>query len=220
MDNGRLNVVRMETSQVEFLGKVLSRAFYNEPSVRYMMPDEQVRRVWLPWFFSSVVIRAGQRYGEIYTTANIEGGALWISPGLAFTFGRIVRTGILAVPYKLGRGSFKRCMNLTTRVEKVHKQLAAGPHWYLAVHGVEPSRRGKAVARALIEPMLSRADSDGLPCYLETFDQRDLPFYEELGFQITGAGSIPRGGPDFWALMKKTTQVASQLSPLQLSVCA
>jgi hypothetical protein len=101
MDLMGLNtVLRLEMSQVEFLGKVLSRAFYNEPSIRYMMPDERVRRALLPWFFSSVVIPASQLYGEIYTTANIEGGALWISPGRAFTFGRIVRTGILAVPFK------------------------------------------------------------------------------------------------------------------------
>src|SRR5262249_60486174 len=113
MDMGRLNVVRMETSQVEFLGKVLSRAFYNEPSVRYMMPDELVRRAWLPWFFSSVVIRASQLYGEIYTTANMEGGALWISPGRAFTFGRIVRTGILVEHFEMGRGVWQRCLRVS-----------------------------------------------------------------------------------------------------------
>jgi hypothetical protein len=204
MDLRGLNtVLRLEMSQVEFLGKVLSRAFYNEPSIRYMMPDERVRRALLPWFFSSVVIPASQLYGEIYTTANIEGGALWISPGRAFTFGRIVRTGILAVPFKVGWGTFKRCMNLTARVEEVHKRLAGGPHWYLAAHGVEASKPEKAIAGALIEPVLSRADSDGLPCYLETFDERDLPFYEERCFRIAGAGRIPGGGPNFWALMKR-----------------
>jgi hypothetical protein len=70
-------------------------------------------------------------------------------------------------------------------------------------HGVEASKPEKAIAGALIEPVLSRADSDGLPCYLETFDERDLPFYEERCFRIAGAGRIPGGGPNFWALMKR-----------------
>jgi GNAT superfamily N-acetyltransferase len=205
MDLGRLDnpVLRLETLQVEILGKVLSRAFYNETSIRYLMPDEEVRRALLPWFFSSVVIRASQLYGEIYTTANIEGGALWISPGRALAFRQTLRTGIQAVPFKLGRGSFKRWISLTARVEEVHKRLAAGPHWYLAAHGVESSKRRTGIAGALIEPVLSRADSDGLACYLETFDERALPFYEERGFRIVGAGRIPAGGPNFWALMKR-----------------
>ena len=47
----------------------------------------------------------------------------------------------------------------------------------------------------------SRSDAEGLPCYLETFNPANLPFYKELGFRIEGAGRIP-GGPNFWAMVR------------------
>src|SRR5262245_64338285 len=132
-------VVRMDLSQVEFLGCVLSRVFHNEPSAIYVLPDEAARSAVLPRFFKSVAIRASQMYGEIYTTAGVNGGALWISPGYASSLGRVLKTGILEMPLKVGRSTLKRWINLSAHVQWVHRRLVAGPHWYLMTLGVEPS---------------------------------------------------------------------------------
>jgi hypothetical protein len=43
--------------------------------------------------------------------------------------------------------------------------------------------------------------SEGIPCYVETFNERDLAFFRH-SFRIAGGGHIPRGGPDFWALIR------------------
>ncbi len=194
-------VVRLDTSQVDLLATVLSRACQDEAKFKYLMPDEQTRRAVLPWFFGSVAIRASHLYGEIYTTENIDGAALWISPGHASNIGQIVRTGMPAMPFKLEPASCKRCIRVIARVEAVHERLAGRPHWYLVALGAELSK-GRAIRKALIEPVLARADSDGLPCYLETFDENSVLFYENLGFRIEGAGQIPWGGPNFWAMMR------------------
>lgn len=58
------------------------------------------------------------------------------------------------------------------------------------------------MSEALIEPVLSRADSTGMPCYLETFSEKRLSFYKDFGFRITGAGRIPDEGPNFWAMTR------------------
>jgi len=195
-------VMRMDLSQVEYLGSVLSRAFHNEPSAIYVLPDEAARSAVLPRFFKSVAIRASQMYGEIYTTAGVNGGALWISPGYASSLGRVLKTGILEMPLKVGRSTLKRWLNLSAHVQWVHRRLVAGPHWYLMTLGVEPSSVEPIIAGALIQPVLSLADSDQLPCYLETFRERDLPFYEEYGFRIFGVGRVPGGGPVFWSMMR------------------
>jgi hypothetical protein len=195
-------VVRMDLSQVEFLGHVLSRAFHNEPRAIYVLPDEAARSAVLPRFFKSVAIRASQMYGETYTTTGVNGGALWIGPGYASSLGRVLKTGMLEMPLKLGRSTLKRWINLSAHVQWVHRRLVAGPHWYLMTLGVEPSIAEPVIAGALIQPVLSLADSDRLPCYLETFRERDLPFYEEYGFRIFGVGRVPGGGPVFWSMMR------------------
>jgi hypothetical protein len=50
-----------------------------------------------------------------------------------------------------------------------------------------------------------------MPCYLETFSEKRLAFYKNYGFRITGAGRIPGGGPNFWAMTR-----AAVKSPLQI----
>src|SRR5262249_47598502 len=147
-------------------------------------------------------IRASQMYGEIYTTAGVNGGAPWVSPGDASSFGRVLKTGILEMPFKKGRATPKRWVKLSAHVQWVHRRLVGGPYWYLMPLGVEPSSAEPIIAGVLIQPVLSLAASDQLPCYLETFRERDLPFYEEYGFRIFGVGRVPGGGPVFWSMMR------------------
>jgi hypothetical protein len=68
--------------------------------------------------------------------------------------------------------------------------------------GMESAQDWNCIGRRLIKPVLARADSGGVPCYLETFNEKDLPFYKTHGFRIIAAGGIPGGGPDFWAMVR------------------
>jgi len=201
-DSPQLNpVVCLETSQVDVLATVLSRVFHNEPSFVYVMPDEEIRRTVSPWFFRSA-IHASLRYGEIRTTEAADAAALWISPEHDLTFGRMVRTGMIETPFKLGWSTFRNGTKLGSSVDEIRKRLAAGPHWYLMALGVEPTRHDREIGEVLIDPVLSRADSKRMSCYTETFNEKKLGFYMEYGFHIIGAGKIPGGGPQFWAMTR------------------
>jgi hypothetical protein len=193
--------VPIRNSQVVLLGRVLTRAFYNNPGVTYVLPDPHVRRSVLPWFFSSVALPASRLCGEIYTTVNVDGGALWICPGANLTIGHAVMAEIWALPKKLDRSTLARWINLNTRLHSVRHHLADRLHWYLIALGTEPST-DTSVRKALMAPVLAAADWDLRSCYVETFHEGDLPFYERCGFQIAGAGQIPKGGPSFWALIR------------------
>jgi len=197
----QLPVIRIDLSQIESLPTALSHDFYNEPQFKYLLPDEEMRRTLVPCLFRYIA-RSGQVFGEIYTTEDIDGGAVWISRGDTFTLEGLARTAILVTPFKLGWSSFRRYINLSRRLQTVHERLASGPHWYLMSLGLKPSKLENNIAPALLRPLLSRADSDGLPCYLETFRERDLPFYKDFGFRVEGAGRIPTGGPNFWAMIR------------------
>ena len=196
-------VARLEAPQVSLLSSVLSRVFYNEPHFVYLIPDEETRRTVSPRLFQAA-IRASQIYGEIYTTDTAAGGALWMSPEHDWTIARLLRMGMMGIPFNLEWGIFKRCLKLGARVAEVRRQLATGSHWYLMALGVEKSRDEEEIAGALIEPVLARADATGMSCYLETFNEKKLKFYKNHGFRIMGAGKIP-GGPSFWAMTRAPT---------------
>src|SRR6266850_6294186 len=198
---------RLEPSQVDSLATVLSRTFQNEPELVYMLPDEQARRMVSPSLFLSA-IRAGQRYGEIHTTENADGVAVWIRPEHDLAFRRMVRTGLMDFRFNLGWEYTSRYMKLGVNIEEVRKRLAPSAHWYLMVLGVEISTPAKVIGDALMAPVLSRADSTGMPCYLETFSEKRLGLYKDFGFRIAGGGRIPDGGPNFWAMTRAAVKSA------------
>jgi len=196
------SVAPFRISQIQALATMFSSSFQNEPNFVYIMPDEQARRKILRWFFQMVAIPASQLFGEICATNRIDGASLWISPGSGFTFERTFRNGTGGMPFKLDQASLRRWINLGVRVEKARHRLVRGPHWYLLALGVETSIDRCTVSELLTGPVLSRADSDRIPCYVEIFDERDLSFYEDLGFRVEGAGGILQGGPSFWAMIR------------------
>jgi hypothetical protein len=191
----------VEASQAETLATALSRALHNEPDMAYMFPNEETRRIVSPVFFLSA-IRAGQGCGEIRATEDPAGVAVWIRPEYDLPHHRTVRMGPIALPFNDGSELTSRYMRLGASVEEIRKRLAPHPHWYLMVFGAAAPWPASSLSQALIEPVLSQADSTGTPCYLETFNEKRLPFYKAFGFRIAGAGRIPDGGPNFWAMTR------------------
>jgi len=205
--------VRIRTSQIESLGNVLTRAFDNDPIVEYILPDPRTRRSVLSWFFNSVAIPTSRLCGEIYTTMNVDGGALWIRPGVDLTVRDAVKTQLPSLPFRLDRSTITRWINVERHLESVRRRLADKLHWYLLALGTERAKTVKVVPGALMAPVLATADWDLRSCYVETFNEKELPSYEQCGFQIAGAGQIPNGGPNFWALIRRPHRVIKPRTP-------
>ncbi len=194
-------VHKQETREVHSLSTVLSRALHNEPHLAYLIPDEEMRRTVSSWFFEAAIL-ASRFYGEIYTAGTADGVALWISPEHNWSIGQVLRTQMLEIPFDLEAGIYRRFLKLSASLAKAQKRLAPVPHWYLVALGVGRTDQQEEIGGALIEPVLSRADSTGMPCYLETFNEKRLGFYKSYGFRIAGAGKVPGGGPSFWAMTR------------------
>lgn len=156
---------------------VLARAFDDDPLFTYIIPEGTPGRAdKLRWFMGRGAAY-GHRYGEVYTTAGkVEGNAVWLPPGeTKMSPVRMVRMGLFLLPLKFGMSAGNRFMNVMDFVEKIHHDKAPERHWYLMILGVDPPRQGQGVGGALIQPILARADAEGLPCYLETKQDEERP---------------------------------------------
>lgn len=51
--------------------------------------------------------------------------------------------------------------------------------------------------------MLSRIAEEGFPCYLETFDGANVPFYRGYGFEPVHHCSIPELGIELHCMAKR-----------------
>jgi GNAT superfamily N-acetyltransferase len=169
----------------------------------YIFPDASKRaRRFAP--FTKTALAYGHLYGEVYTTApSVDGVAVWLPPGKT-TFGGwgLVRSGMIWAPLIIGLSEFGRFANLSGHIEHLEKRDMPEPHRHLMILGVNPARQGQGVGSALIQPGLDKADAEGVACYLETLNERNLPFYEKHGFKVVVHDHIPKGGPEFWTMRR------------------
>jgi ribosomal protein S18 acetylase RimI-like enzyme len=188
------SVIDMEQHHVGHVGAALGRAFFDDPMIVYVLPDESRRAGPVQWFMT-IAARYGHRYGRPHTTTGEPlGAAIWLPPGeTSVPAMRMMRAGMWAAPFRLGIDPFGRFMTVMDRFEKLHERDMHEPHWYLMVLGVDPPHQGRGVGSTLISPMLERADSEHLPCYLETAKEKNVAFYQRHGFEVVVEDAIPDG---------------------------
>lgn len=195
--------VRLSEGQIDQAGSLFARAFQDNPLLVYMEPDGKERARISPAFFSAFV-RFGHLAGEVSTTQNVEGVSIWLPPEVVDLDPELMaQAGITELPKVLGDEPFGRIMKFFGRLESLRKRDAAFAHWYLTLVAVEPDRQGQGVAGSLIRPMLARADSDGVPCYLETADPANVPFYEKYGFEVVVEEIEAESGVRLWTFLRR-----------------
>ena len=119
------------------------------------------------------------------------------------TFCRLVQSVPLGVIFGFGREGGGRMKYLGEYIDVMHKRLAPFKHWFLQIIGVDPEFQGKGYAGKLLRPMLSRIDEEGLACYLETLDERNVLLYEHFGFRVVGKSTIPETSLTSWAMLRE-----------------
>lgn len=198
-----MQAVRLTDAQLSESGPVLSRAFYDDPMMMYILPDDDLRTRQLPWFMGAAATYA-QRFGEVYTTpGQVEGNACWLPPGgTDLTEEGMAGVGLFEAPERFGADAFERFINLMGLMGELHHRDVPPEHWYLMLLGVDPPRQGQGVGGTLIQPILARADGDGLPCYLETMKTKNVPFYQKHGFAVVVDDDTPDGGLHFWTMRR------------------
>ena len=184
---------------------VLVRAFADDVLYSWVCPDRDYRLRALRRHF-----RASVRYclarGEVYTTPDLSGVALWLPPcNLVLDVLAFFRSGcgLLWSELALEPESRRRMLAMVRHDTAIARRVAREPYWYLALLGVAPELQGRGIGGALLEPRLRACDQDGLPCYLETETRDNIRFYERRGFTVVHEGALPGGGPTMWAMWRE-----------------
>jgi ribosomal protein S18 acetylase RimI-like enzyme len=196
-----IQVVTMRRSQFAAARQMLTRAFVDYPLMKYVNADERRRRRGVSTLYAGIV-RDTLRHGEVHVSAGIEGACCWLPPGVGLpTFAREVRSGMLGLPLGFGWAGFQRLVDFDHVQRRLHEQYAQGPHWFLATIGVDPAHQGRGIGSALMAPVLTRADQERMPCYLETHTLGNVRLYERHGFRVMEHLENPTSVP-LWAMLR------------------
>jgi ribosomal protein S18 acetylase RimI-like enzyme len=186
--------------EAESLGPVLARAFQDDPVMRWLFPDDAERRMRLTRLFTNSVARVNRGRRLIYSVGSVEIGdeaastvsaALWDPPG---TWRMSIWDQLRLAPAMLSTFGRRILLVLKMMTELEHHHLAE-PHYYLFAIGTDPPLQRHGAGSALMSPILERCDREGLPAFLESSNPRNLSFYRRFGFEVTGALTLPSGGP-------------------------
>jgi ribosomal protein S18 acetylase RimI-like enzyme len=183
---------------------VVVRAFFQDPMMVYIFPDENERAKLLRWLVRAPV-KYSLKFGKAYATVNLEGISCWLKPGgTRPPFFRMLRAGMIALPFRIGKEPWKRFHRVLEYTEKVHLQSMTEPHWHLWLMAVDPAFQSKGIGRRLLQPVLKQADRDGRPCYLETLEEANIGFYKKEDFYVVDQGEVdPGAGLSSWAMVRE-----------------
>lgn len=181
-------------SDIASLAAVLGCAFFDDPVMRWMLPDAGHRKRALPRMFATMTRHHFLRGGgsEVAGSAGTTGAAaLWDPPG---RWKQSRREEFLMVPGFVR--AFGRRVTHGRQVEELMKKHhPTEPHWYLAVIGSDLSVRGGGFGQALMRSRLDRVDAEHAPAYLESSNPDNIAYYLRFGFEVTGEIVLPDDGP-------------------------
>jgi GNAT superfamily N-acetyltransferase len=196
-------IVRLGESQIPVAAQMLARAFHDDPLMRYTIPDPAERARLLPAMYATM-LRFGMLAGEVYATADApEGVAIWMPPDAKWTRENMEASGMHRTATLIGDEAYQRYRDVVSREWQARLREIPGTGWYLFILGVEPRMQRRGLGGALMRPVLERADTEQLVCYLETENERNVPFYLKQGFELVVNGEeAGQSGVRFWTFRR------------------
>lgn len=180
-------VLRLAAAEdVQRLKTVLTEAFFEDPILGWLMPEDAKRLARLRRYFGIELRHLALARGRVWTTDDLAGAALSLPPGAWRSPLRVTLLEGSAFGIHLSRAA-----RMGAAIEWRHPRER---HYYVRDVGVHPDMQGKGLGSALLRPTLDRCDREGLPAYLEASSDRNAALYERHGFQVTGelrVGSSP-----------------------------
>jgi GNAT superfamily N-acetyltransferase len=198
-----MKIFRCGPDRIRRCAEVLAAAFEDDPLWVYVIPEVSERIRILPPAFDRF-LRYFFMFGEVYVAGDeIIGVAAWLPA--AYWQGTPERDracGADDLSSVMGIAATRRFGDYVAFLEQLHERALPGSHWYLPQLGVHPEHQGHGAGGALLQPILMRADAEGLPCYLETEKLRNVPFYRRHGFENVVAGVEPVSGLIYWTFRR------------------
>jgi ribosomal protein S18 acetylase RimI-like enzyme len=198
-DTVRPPVRRATRADVDAMAAQLAKTFWDDPVAQFIFRNAARREAGLRAFFRTQMQADYLPFGGCYTTDGYAGSAIWAPAGKPLLTGlKGVLTMVPVLPFVAG--NLVTTLRVINFVERIHPHE---PHWYLATLGTAVERQGKGIGSALMRPVLHHCDAEGIPCYLESSKQRNVPFYRRHGFEVVEEVQLPGDGPPLWTMWRQ-----------------
>ena len=153
-----MQVRKATDADVTALSQSLARAFYDDPVISWMIPDDAKRLRLGPFGFETWLGKIYMPKAEVYTDETRKVGALWAPPG-KWRMSVGLQARLAPRMFRLfGVRRMPTILKGLATLDKAHPD--AQPHYYLGILGTDPDHQGKGLGGAAMQPVLDRCDTD------------------------------------------------------------
>jgi ribosomal protein S18 acetylase RimI-like enzyme len=199
------NLLRATDADTSSLVAMLVRAFCDDPVASFMFIDDKTRPRALRRFFKIQLTGDYLRSGEVWTTEERSGAAIWGPPSKPRPGVRDLFRVLPLLPELMPFAHMRDAMRGLFAVESERPTV---PHWYLATLGTDPVVQGHGIGSTLLSSMLDRIDAEAAPAYLECSKEHNVSFYSRFGFNVTKELKAVASGPRIWLMWREPRPVS------------
>ena len=165
--------------------------------------DEAARLAMLEAYFA-LALAEGEQAGRVdLADAAGHGAAIWTTDTPAALRQAAYAQREQGLRTLLGP---QGCAYFSAIVENMEHALALhdlSAAWYLSIAGIAPAAQGQGLGASVLAPGLAAVDAARAACFLETYNERSLPFYARLGFVVAGRYAEAVTGCDYWLMLRQ-----------------
>lgn len=170
------------------LGDITAEAFADDPFNLWLFGSGRALRPLFRIMARDIYLKEG--FCHIH---GDEAATMWATNESNLGFPNLSLFQLMAAQMIHGtKGSMKRGMAAGAAMEKHHPKE---PHVYLFTIGTRKAARGKGLGKAMMNPVLTAADTVGLPVYLENSNPANHGFYSSFGFEKIDEFSVLDDSP-------------------------
>lgn len=160
-------------------------AFADDPFFRWLAPDDDA---WQKFGTAWLSMIAELCFERGHTFVADLAAIAWVPPDLELVGPDDVQRAQEILAAHAGE---ERAAEALAVVLEARGHALAEPHWTLQYVGVRRVDQGFGLGTAIARLGLAVVDTDGLPCGLTSTNERNLPFYERLGFTLAAEVYVP-----------------------------
>ena len=184
------------------IASTLGAAFSDYPWTRWTVsePDHEARVAELQRLY---VEHVALPHGTVWVDDEVTAVAVFVPPGLPEPPAGF-RERVVALQGDDGRAHQQvAAAAVAARATEIPEDTreVCSQAWVLATVGVHPDHRGAGLGSSVIDAGLADLEESMASCTLQTSDERNVVFYERLGFAVTTVVEVP-GGPTVWSMLR------------------
>jgi ribosomal protein S18 acetylase RimI-like enzyme len=173
-------MIRAKKSDKALVIDLLSAAFADNLSVNYIIKQDERSAVRIRSLMD-YSFEVCHLFGEVWLSQDHKACALVLYPHQKKTTLKSVWLDLKLILGAVGIGGIKKTLERETKIKAKQPQIPMAYLWFI---GVNPLYQHRSIGSDLLTKVMNKANKDGLPVYLETSTDRNLPWYEKHGFTI------------------------------------